>query len=150
MSEATVSDQDQFEYWLSDMPEGLARLKRMVPPALAAQLDLGSDSLPLLEQWLLASYASTAEMQAPDQAQRLDAAARYVGEVLRKRQGGRWAIELKDRKDAFWGLPQLRGMAGQQAAVCPLTLVTASAHRRTGTYLQTILAQLVANSEAAA
>lgn len=64
--------------------------------------------------------------------------ARYVGQVFRKKLGGKWTIDYSDKKNAFYGLPQLVGMNGQRTQICPLTLVTASTDRRTGSFIRMV------------
>jgi hypothetical protein len=130
------------------MDDALDRFLAATPESIRGQLDQSPQSLRLLEEWLLSRYASTDVMLPASEAQLVDGAARYVGEVFRKSLGGKWTIEAKDRRNAFYGLPQLTGLPGQQAQLCPLTLVTASADRRTGIFLQTIYLNNKENADA--
>ena len=41
-------------------------------------------------------------------------------------------------ENAFYGLPQLSKLPGQKVQVCPLTIVTACADRRTGNFISSI------------
>lgn len=138
MNARTLDSRDKFEYWLMDMDDALASFVDALPQELRTQLDYSPHSLRTLEEWLLARYAATGSMLAPQEATTVDGAARYVGEVFRKNLGGKWTIDFSGEKNAFYGLPQLTGLSGQGAQVCPLTLVTASADRRTGSFLESV------------
>ena len=126
---------DQFQAWLMEMDDTIAAFRATLPKSLADQLDFSPGSLAAMEAHILQVYASIAETRPPQEAKRLDAMARYVGEVFRKHFGGKWKIDCSDKKIAFHGLPQLAGMKGQNVQFCPLALVTASTQRRTGTFL---------------
>lgn len=133
-----VSGEDRFEYWLMDMSDAIDRFMAMLPAEVSSKLDYGPDSLRVLEQWLLARYEDNAGARDASQAATLDGAARYLGETLRKNLGGTWFIAFDDPRNVFHGLPQLRGMRSQTGQICPLTLVTASLARRTGTFFRKI------------
>lgn len=121
-----------------EMDDAISMYRRTLPKSLADKLDFSPDSLGAMERHILETYANVTEAKAPKEAKRLDAMARYVGEVFRKHFGGKWKIDYSDKKNAFYGLPQLAGMKGQDVQFCPLTLVTASTHRRTGTFVRKI------------
>ena len=128
----------QFQHWLVDMDDALERFLADVPDTIATKLDYTSTSLDVLESWLLGSYESVEAMLEPDQSARIDGAARYVGETFRRELGGQWALRLGDPSKVFYGLPELTGFR-MRTPLCPLTLVTASADRRTGNYLRSVL-----------
>ena len=121
-----------------EMDDAISEFRRASPKSLADQLDFTPDSLNVIEAHVLKTYANVAEAKAPTEAKRVDAMARYVGEVFRRHFGGKWKIDYSDKKNAFYGLPQLSGMKGQDVQFCPLTLVTASTHRRTGSFFRKI------------
>lgn len=131
-------ESDQFQFWLMDMDDALERFMQSVPRQTAAALNSSAESLEILEGLILAQYATVAEAKAPEQAKRLDGYARYIGELFRRHFGGKWKIELDDPKNAFYRLPQIAGMRGQQVPLCPLTMVTTAVDRRTGKFLRTI------------
>jgi hypothetical protein len=144
-----IERQRHFENWLAEMDDALDRFLASLPGDVRSRLDYSPQSLPALEEWLLSRYAGTDAMLPMGESQVVDGAARYVGEVFRKALGGKWTLELKDKRNAFHGLPQLTGLPGQQAQICPLTWVTASADRRTGRFLQTIYLNNEENAKAA-
>lgn len=77
-------------------------------------------------------------MLDPAEADQVDGIARYIGETLRKTVGGHWDIRLDDPKYVFYGLPELTGFGPRSTPVCPLTLATTAADRRTGKFLRGI------------
>lgn len=139
-------DNDQFQVWLMDMSDAIERFRQSVPTDIAASLDFSPESLNSIEEFALSNYSTINDLKKQSEAKLLDGMARYVGQVFRKHFGGNWIIEFNDKKNVFWGLPQLSGMEGQQTQVCPLTLVTASIDRRTGRFLLTVFDNLKRNA----
>jgi hypothetical protein len=133
-----VSKRDRFQYWLAEMDDAIERLVNSAPSGMREKLDGSDESLSALEQWVLSKYANPSEASAASEAVFVDGAARYVGEVLRNRTGSKWGIDLENSKDVFYGIPTLRG-GSLKVPLCPLTTVTASTDRRTGSYFSTIL-----------
>lgn len=133
-----TKEDDQFQVWLMDMSDAIDRFVQSVPEDVRPRLDYSPESLDLVEAHALAAYPSVAAARPLSEARALDGMARYVGQTFRKHCGGKWMIDFSDSKNAFHGLPQLAGMAGQKAQLCPLTLVTASLDRRTGKFLRTV------------
>lgn len=149
MSIQTFENKDFFEFWLIEMDSALDRFFGALPKCTRQGMDYSPDSLQILEAWLLGKYSDTSMMLPSSESELVDGIARYIGEVFRKNLGGKWIIDFKDQKNAFCGLPQLGGMRGQKIQICPLTLATASADRRTGKFLQTIYQNNKRNAEAA-
>lgn len=133
-----TNQEDQFEVWLMDMSDAIERFRLSIPKSVGERLDFSPDSLNAIEAFILATYSNVDEIKEQSEAQMVDGMARYVGQVFRKHLGGKWSIELVDKQNVFYGLPQLVGMAGQSTQICPLTLVTASTDRRTGKFIKTI------------
>lgn len=132
------NEDDQFQVWLMDMSDAIERFRLSIPADVAARLDLSPESLTVLEEFLLASYRTVDDVKRQSEAKLVDGMARYVGQVFRKHLGGKWTIDFADKANAFYGLPQLTGMTGQRAQICPLTLITASVDRRTAKFIRTI------------
>lgn len=141
MSRKALTNRDDFEYWLMDMEDALDRFLSRLPSHIKKQLDFSPSSLDTLEAWILDIYPNTPAMLERDQSQIVDGAARYIGQTFRKAIGGRWDIELNNPEYAFFGVPILilTSAGGKSTTDCPLTLATASADRRTGKYLRTVL-----------
>jgi hypothetical protein len=139
---------DQFQNWLIYMDGAIDRLLKGLPDNVRNRLDYSEHSLSLLEEHLLKQYSSVAAIRAESEMDVWDGTARYIGETFRKNFGGKWVIDYGNDKNVFYGLPQLKGMLGQRAQFCPMTLVTASLDRRTGTYLVTIFRNIQKNVQA--
>ncbi len=137
---------DQFQFWLMDMEEALERFRQALPLADRDRLNYSAESLEFVEAHALSAYPDVREALAPTEGKRVDQFARYVGEVFRKNLGGKWIIDFSDPKNAFYGLPQLSGLKGQQTQVCPLTLVTTSLDRRTGKFLRMVFENNLRNA----
>ena len=138
MNTQMFENEDLFEFWIMDMDTALDKFFSVLPEGTKQRLDYSPESLQILEAWLLCQYSDTSLMLPVSESKLVDGIARYIGEVFRKNLGGKWIIDFKDKKNAFFGLPQLSGMPGQKQQICPLTLATASADRRTGMFLQTV------------
>jgi hypothetical protein len=137
-----IDKDDQFQYWLADMHDAIERFRAVVASSGGGSLDMTPASLLALEAMLLERYASVEQSRAATNASFIDGAARYVGQTFRHALGGKWFIDNVDSKNAFFGLPQLGGMNGQQTQICPLTLVTSSLARRTGNHVYKVLMNL--------
>lgn len=129
---------EEFQAWLIDMDDALERFSSALPDDVRSGLDYSPESLNVLEAWLLERYEGVEQTRPRSEAKTIDGAARYVGEVFRKHLGGGWKIDYSNKKNVFFGLPQLVEMAGQEVQSCPLTLVTASTHRRVGNYIRMV------------
>jgi hypothetical protein len=130
---------EDFDFWVEDMDDALDRFREMLPSHVSGALDGSPRSLDALEAWLLERYPDTESMLAADQAETIDGAARYVGEVLRHATtGGYWDIDLTDERNVFHGLPVVT-TADKPTPLAPATLVTAAADRRTGTFLRQVI-----------
>jgi hypothetical protein len=135
---------EDFEYWLADMDDALGRFLASLPQRTREHLDYSPESLDALEDWILATYPSVDAMRAADQSRLVDGIARYIGETFRKHIGGRWDIQLEDPKALYFGRPILTGYS--DGPLAPLSLATATAHRRTGVYLRSVFDRLKATS----
>lgn len=129
----------QFEYWMIDMDDSLARFFNSWPEDVRKKLNYSIESLDAIEQLILDMYKNSDEMLAPESTRMLDGFARYIGETIRKNIGGHWDIELADPKYVYHGLPQLTGFAEKSTPECPISLATATASRRKGNYLRMIV-----------
>jgi hypothetical protein len=133
-----TTDLDQFQYWLADMDDALARFVESTPDTTKRRLDLSDESLAAVEALILSRYADPAAARASSEAAFVDGAARYVGEVFRLASGSRWGIDFSDPKKVYHARPTLKG-GTLQAPLCPIALVVAVTDRRTGHYLAAIM-----------
>ena len=132
MESAAMTSRDDFEQWLMSIDDSIEELRQQI----GKPLDYSPESLDVVEQWILKKYESTESMLSESESENVNLLASYVGETFRKAINGVWDIRLDDAKYAFFGMPIIRKRDGKSDAECPLTLVTASANRRTGNYLR--------------
>nr|MDQ2731634.1 hypothetical protein [Armatimonadota bacterium] len=100
------------------------------------RLDYSSESLNVLEAWILDRYQTIGAMMDRYELTRTDDIGRYIGEVFRKHLGGKWDVELGNPRKAFFELPYLQGTEEHLYVDCPLTIGTAAVDRRTGTFIR--------------
>ena len=136
MNHLKQKSRENFEYWLASMDEFLEEFATEFSEEEQNLLDYSAESLEIVEKWILSNYKDTAAMLKASESQRINQVACYVGETFRKSKGGKWDIQLDDPAFAFYALPVLTGTYDSE---CPLTLVTATADRRTGSYLRQVL-----------
>jgi hypothetical protein len=129
---------DQFQHWLIEMDDAIARFLATLPEDDARKLDFSAASLKAIEALALQAYAGIDALKKPSESKTVDGMARYVGETFRRHLGGKWFIDFTDKKNAFYGLPQLKEMRGQTTQICPMTLVSASTDRRKGDFIHTV------------
>jgi hypothetical protein len=130
---------DQFQVWLIHMDDALEEFIQTLPNPLQKKLNNTIESLDALEGWLLERYPSIEHAKPMSESLTIDGAARYVGEVFRVASGSKWAIQLDDPKQLFYGRPVLLGGKLGSIPSSPLSMVTASLDRRTGKYLSGIV-----------
>lgn len=133
-----LSRVDKFQLWLMDMDAAIGQLVKSAPSNLQHELDGSDGSLVALEQWVLTSYENPMQASAMAHSTAVDGAARYFGEIVRVATSSKWFLDLENATFAFYGIPVLKG-GNLKTALCPLTTITASTDRRTGTFLSTIL-----------
>lgn len=145
MNRKASSTRDDFSYWLMDMDDALDRFKAQFPKQMSKQLDFSPASLDVLEASILDRYPDIKATRPLDQSQWVNGAACYIGETYRKALGGVWDINLDEPEYAFFGIPILKTGSREKVLSihCPLSLATASTDRRTGTYLRTVLENMI-------
>jgi hypothetical protein len=130
---------EEFEFWVFYMEDVLDDFLNWLPRDVSERLDYSFQSLDILESWLLSLYPSTEAMLEFGQSEIVDAAARYVGKIYRKAIDGKWDVILDEPDNVYYRFPILRDKNEGHVQDCPLSLTTASADRRTGNYLRTVL-----------
>lgn len=130
---------DGFQYWLMEMDDAIEYFMKSIPNEISIKLDYTPESLLVLEEYILHKYADIESARKKSEAKFFDGASRYLGELFRKLDGGKWYIELERKDNFFYGLPQVVGGKNQVTQLCPLALVRASTDRRKGDYLYKIL-----------
>jgi len=128
-----------FTDWVEYIPEFLNEFQAMLGADLSDSMGFSPESLDLVEDWILTRYANTDEMLSKAESRTVNLLACYVGETMRRVRGGKWKLQ-SDPDHAFFGMPVVQMSDGD--IDCPLSLVTASADRRTGNFLRAVIAQI--------
>jgi hypothetical protein len=136
-----ATTRDDFEYWLFEMDDKLALLMANLPAELSEKLDYSVGSLTLLERWLLNTYPSVGDVLRESEKQTLDQLSRYVGETIRRNLGGIWNIDLKNKKNIYFGIPVVEQKGTWTE--CPVSMVTAATDRQKGDYMESILKSML-------
>ena len=101
-------------------------------------LDYSKKSLDDLEKWILSNFKHYNELIAKKEL--LDYLTIYIGETFRKHIGGKWFIDLKNKKNAYYSMPVLTNETYRGVTyVSPMTFATACISRNKGNYISTIL-----------
>ncbi len=101
-------------------------------------LDYSLESLDKLEGWILANYDDIKKLI--DDEKMLDYLTVYIGETFRKHLGGKWYIDLKNKKNAYYSMPVLTDPSYRgEVYIAPITYATACINRKKGNYISTIL-----------
>lgn len=101
-------------------------------------LDYSVKSLDCIEKWILTNFKHHSDLIAQDKL--LDYITIYIGETFRKHIGGKWYIDLKNKKNAYYSMPVLTSPSYVgEVYVAPMTYATACISRQMGNYISTIL-----------
>jgi hypothetical protein len=136
---------DDFEQWLFDMDHVLHDFRTDHP---VLELDGTDASLARLEHWLLDRYPNVEALTAPSEDLILDGAARYLGETMRKRVGGRWDNVLDDPRFVYGRLPIIRVPNRGNVPFCPHFTVRLALKRRTGELFTLVVAKAIEHARA--
>lgn len=128
-----MNQSDQFNWWLTCIPDKKVELKENLPGAIADQLDGSLQSLDVLEAYLLETYQPD-DLIKPEHSHTLDMLASYVGDVAQENlPGSKWTINTTDEDNVDYNFPVLK--AGVYH-FNPFSNVTESIHRKQGNYLR--------------
>ena len=102
------------------------------------KLDYSIESLDEIEGWILANYKEIKDLIADSKM--LDYLTIYIGETFRKYIGGKWFIDLKNKKNAYYGMPVLTDPSYKyERYAATMTFATTCIARKKGNYISTIL-----------
>jgi hypothetical protein len=133
---------EQFNLWVFEMDDQLENFRQSLPVNIISKLDYSISSLDSIEKWILDNYSTHQELLKKENGAVVDGLARYIGETFRKNIGGHWSIDLDNPKNAYFNLPVITGFEHIASPVCPHTMTTTAANRRTGNLLSSILIRL--------
>lgn len=139
MSDAEITDNDRFQHWLMHMDDALDAFIAGLPEGERAKLDYSIASLDAIEALLLARHPSGEDARKTGDPRFFDGCARYVGETLRLRLGGKWAIVLDDPSNVHFRRPRVVNLRNGMAPVCPLQWLFTAVSRRKGDFMRGIV-----------
>jgi hypothetical protein len=133
------SRKNDFEGWITFIPDEVIKLKKMLPKEVSEKLDFSEESLDVIEKYLLQNYSNENFIREENKIL-LDRLARYVGSAFRRSlPNAYWDIELDDKNDVFFTLPVIKVKGAQLAPFSPHILITTLLARKRGNFLSTIL-----------
>lgn len=139
---------EQFEWWITCIPDKVEWLKEILTKEIASQLDYSSQSLNVLSKFLLSNY-SLNNLSLKVDKELWDCLASYVGTTFRKNlKNSFWDIELNDKSDVYYNKPILRVKDNKMPPFCPHLMVLAVLDRGDESFLSTILNNYVKYSDA--
>ena len=130
--------QDDFEEWLVLIDFKMDYFTGEFAKEQNLKLDYSIESLDEIEGWILANYKEIKDLIADSKM--LDYLTIYIGETFRKYIGGKWYIDLKNKKNAYYSMPVLTDPSYKyERYAATMTFATACIARKKGNYISTIL-----------
>ena len=130
--------QDDFEEWLILIDFKMDYFTGEFAKEQKLKLDYSIESLDEIEGWILANYKEIKDLISDRKM--LDYLTIYIGETFRKYNGGKWFIDLKNKKNAYYGVPVLTYPSYKyERYTTTMTFATACIARQKGDYISTIL-----------
>ena len=112
------------------------------------KLDYSIESLDVIENRILGNYSEIKDLI--NDTKMLDYLTVYIGETFRKHIGGKWYIDLKNKKNAYYSIPVLTSPDYRgERYIASMTFATACIHRKKGDYISTILRNCIEYQEKA-
>lgn len=128
-------NEDQFDWWITCIPDKIIALKKNLPEEISIRLDCSIQSLDVLEKFLLDNF-SIDDLQRDKEL--WDRCASYVARTYKKNiANSEWYIELDDDKNVFYNKPSLRVV--DKFNFVPHSYVTAALDRKQGNFISTII-----------
>ena len=130
--------QENFQDWIFFISDKMEYFTGEFAQENGLTLDYSIKSLDEIEGWILANFKHHNDLIAEKKL--LDYITIYIGETFRKYIGGKWYIDLENKKNAYYSMPVLTDPAyiGERY-VASMTYATACISRQKGNYISTIL-----------
>lgn len=130
--------QENFQDWIFFISDKMEYFTGEFAQENGLTLDYSIKSLDEIERWILANFKHHNDLIAEKKL--LDHITIYIGETFRKHIGGKWYIDLENKKNAYYSMPVLTDPAyiGERY-VASMTYATACISRQKGNYISTIL-----------
>ena len=130
--------QEDFQEWIFYISDKMDYFTEEFAKEQSLILDYSMESLDDLEAWILDHFDDAKELIA--EGQLLDYLTIYIGETFRKYIGGKWFIDLENKKNAYFSMPVLTDPSYKGVVYkTPMTYATACISRKKGNYISTIL-----------
>ena len=130
--------QENFQDWIFFISDKMEYFTGEFAQENGLTLDYSIKSLDEIEGWILANFKHHNDLIVEKKL--LDYITIYIGETFRKHIGGKWYIDLENKKNAYYSMPVLTDPAyiGERY-VASMTYATACISRQKGNYISTIL-----------
>ncbi len=138
---------DIFDGWLTFMDEYIEDFKSQLPKEVSAKINYTSDSLDVVENWILGQYATPKLLFAEKQNTPLSGIVCYVGETFRINLNGIWQLHSREPNHPFDGLPVIEGFSNNRISICPSNLLAESIKKRVGWYMRATLKTCIVAKE---
>ena len=130
--------QENFQEWIFFISDKMEYFTGEFAKEHNLTLNYSIKSLDDLEKWILSNFKHYNELIAKKEL--LDYLTIYIGETFRKHIGGKWFIDLKNKKNAYYSMPVLTDETYLgETSIAPMTFATACISRNKGNYISTIL-----------
>lgn len=135
--------QEDFQEWIFHISDKMEQFTSKFAGENRLILDYTKASLDDLERWILNNYSDSKYLIKDGST--LDCLTIYIGETFRRYIGGKWVIDLKNEKNAYYSMPTLTDPSYQgEIFVAPMSYATACISRNKGNYISEILMNRIA------
>lgn len=137
--------QEDFQEWIFFISDKMDKFTDTFAKDNHLILDYTLASLNDVERWILDNYSEIKELLADKVT--LDRLTIYIGETFRKYIGGKWFMDLKNKKNAYYSVPVLTDPSYRgDVYLTPMFFATASINRNKGNYISSILMKHIADN----
>jgi hypothetical protein len=132
--------QELFQEWIFEITFKMDYFTTVFANKNNLTLDYSIKSLDDLEVWIFNNYNNYKMLLDKEEGGLIDYLLIYIGETFRKHIGGKWHIDLENKKNAYYSMPVLVSdkFKGEKY-IAPMTFATACISRKRGNYISTIL-----------
>ncbi len=138
---------DIFDGWLTFMDNYIEDFKSQLPKQVSEKMDYSSDSLDVVESWILGQYSTPELLFAEKQNTPINGIICYVGETFRINLSGIWQLHSEELDHPFNGLPIVEGFSNTPLSICPSNLIAETIQRRVGWYMRATLKACIVAKE---
>lgn len=136
--------QEDFQEWIFYISDKMDQFTNEFAKDNHLILDYTRASLDDLERWILNHYSNIQALI--EDRDTLDRLTIYIGQTFRKYLGGKWVIDLKNKKNAYYSMPALTDPSYRgEVYIAPMTFATACINRNRGNYISWILTNNIAD-----